>query len=79
VGGLWQSDLLPGAFVKAGDPIGTIVDFTGETIETVSMSMDVLLIAVRQDPVVHCGDSVAYLAREWSDIDFAYRELRRPL
>jgi uncharacterized protein len=69
VGGLWQSDLQPGAFVKAGAPLGTIVDFTGEAVETVSMPMDVLLIAVRQDPVVHCGDSVAYLAREWSDID----------
>jgi hypothetical protein len=33
--------------------------------------MDVLLIAVRQDPVVHSGDSVAYLAKQWSSLDLA--------
>lgn len=69
VGGLWQSELTPGALVKAGDPIGTITDFTGLIVDTVRMPMDVLLIAIRQDPVVHSGDSVAYLAREWTSID----------
>lgn len=71
VGGLWQSDLTPGALVKAGDPIGTITDFTGIIVDTVSMPMDVLLIAIRQDPVVHSGDSVAYLAKQWSSLDLA--------
>ncbi|MBB6125282.1 M14 family metallopeptidase [Sphingobium subterraneum] len=71
VGGMWQSPLQPGAFVKAGDPIGTIIDFTGETLSTVTMPMDVLVIAIRQDPVVHCGDSVAYLARQWTELDMS--------
>lgn len=69
VGGLWQSELKPGALVKAGDPIGTITDFTGVVVDTVTMPMDVLLIAIRQDPVVHSGDSIAYLAKEWTSVD----------
>lgn len=71
VGGMWQSDLQPGVLVKAGDPLGTIIDFTGVVVDTVTMPMDVLVIAVRQDPVVHSGDSVAYLARQWTDLEMA--------
>ncbi len=71
VGGLWQSELTPGVLVKAGDPIGTITDFTGVIVDTVTMPMDVLVIALRQDPVVHSGDSVAYLAKQWSNLDIS--------
>lgn len=35
------------------------------------MPMDVLIIAVRLDPVVHTGDGVAYLAREWTDLELS--------
>lgn len=67
-GGLWRSPHAPGAVVPAGEPIGTITDLTGIVVETVRMPMDVLIIAVRLDPVVHTGDGVAYLAREWTDL-----------
>ncbi|QIB65102.1 M14 family metallopeptidase [Kineobactrum salinum] len=70
VGGIWQSPLKSGAVVKAGDPIGTITDFTGVVLATVTLPMDILLIALRLDPVVHTGDSVAYIASEWSELTF---------
>ena len=70
-GGIWQSPLDPGVLVRAGDPIGTVMDLTGIVVETVRMPMDVLVVALRLDPVVHTGDSVAYLARDWSDLELA--------
>lgn len=70
-GGMWQTTLNPGVLVKAGEPLGTITSLTGELVETVTMSMDVLLIAIRQDPVLHTGDSVAYLAHDWTEIDLS--------
>jgi hypothetical protein len=69
-GGIWQTSLKPGMLVKAGDPIGTITDFTGVLLETVTLQKDVLLIAIRLDPIVHTGDSVAYIASEWVELVF---------
>lgn len=68
LGGLWRSPHPPGTIVPAGEPIGTVTDLTGVVVDTVRMAMDVLIIAVRLDPVVHTGDGVAYLAREWTDL-----------
>ena len=70
-GGLWRSPHAAGTRVPAGEPLGTITDLTGIVVETVRMPMDVLIIAVRLDPVVHTGDGVAYVAREWSELTLA--------
>lgn len=70
-GGIWQTPLDPGVIVKAGDPIGTITDLTGVVVDTVTMPVDVLVIALRLDPIVHTGDSVAYLARDWTEVAIA--------
>ncbi|MAW82136.1 MAG: hypothetical protein CMI63_18005 [Parvularcula sp.] len=68
-GGMWQSKHQPGVLIKAGQEIGTVTDLTGLFADTVIVPKDVLLIAVRQDPVVHTGDSVAYLAHDWTHLD----------
>ncbi|MFC3053788.1 M14 family metallopeptidase [Kordiimonas pumila] len=68
-GGIWQSPLKPGVLVKAGEPLGTITDFTGILLETVTLPTDVLLIAVRLDPIIHTGDSIAYIARDWVEAE----------
>lgn len=75
-GGIWQTPLTPGVVVKAGDPIGTICDLTGIVVDTVTMPMDVLVIALRLDPIVHTGDSVAYLAQVWTELEFAHGDKR---
>ncbi len=69
-GGMWQSAHNPGVLIKAGEEIGTVTDLTGVLVDTVTMPKDVLLIAIRQDPVVHTGDSVAYLAHDWTSFNF---------
>ena len=40
----------------------------GHVVERPSFDHDVVVIAIRVDPVVHTGDRVAYLGHEWDEI-----------
>lgn len=67
-GGLFRPSCAPGEIVPAGRALGTIIDLHGRAVETVVLDHDALVIAIRVDPVVHCGDRVGYLAYEWDDV-----------
>ncbi|TAM84985.1 MAG: peptidase M14 [Candidimonas sp.] len=65
-GGLFRSEYRGGDTVKAGTAIGIVMDLTGREQETVVLDTDCIIIGVRRDPVVHTGDRVAFVAKEWS-------------
>jgi predicted deacylase len=67
-GGLFRPACGPGDVVRAGTPLGKIMNLHGRVVETVAIARDALVIAIRVDPVVHCGDRVGYLAYEWGDV-----------
>ena len=69
-GGLFRPACRPGEVVLAGQTIGTTMDLAGNRVETLVCDHDVMIIAIRIDPVVHSGDNVAYVAHAWSDLDF---------
>lgn len=69
-GGLFRPACKPGEIVPAGSPLGIVMDLGGRVMETVACDHDLIVIAIRIDPVVHTGDNVAYVAHAWSEIDF---------
>lgn len=68
-GGLFRPFCRPGDLVRAGESLGEIMDLHGKIVESVTLDRDVLVIAIRVDPVVHCGDRIGYLAYEWRDME----------
>ena len=67
-GGLFRASRRPADLVKAGEPLGEIMNMHGHVVERPSLERDVIIIGIRVDPVVHTGDRVAYVAYEWTDI-----------
>ncbi len=68
-GGLFRQHANAGCIVSAGVPIGTVEDICGRTMEVVSFPDPVALIGIRNDPVVHSGDRVAFVGVEWDDVE----------
>lgn len=66
-GGLFRQHALPGTLLKRGDTLGIIQDINGAIVEQIVFEKDVLVIGVRNDPVVHSGDRVGFVALEWDD------------
>ena len=67
-GGLFRASRKPAELVKAGEPLGEIMNMHGHVVERPSLKRDVIIIGIRVDPVVHTGDRVAYVAYEWTDV-----------
>ncbi len=70
-GGLFKPFRQAGEVVAAGDAIGETVNVWGERVETITLPMDVRIIAIRCDPVVHSGDRFGYVARTWNTVRLA--------
>lgn len=68
-GGIFRAIARPQTIVRAGDPIGEIMDLHGEVRERVTLPFDALMIGVRRDPVVHFGDRVAFVAEAWAMVE----------
>ena len=69
-GGLFRALRKPGELVPAGEPLGEIMNIHGHVVERPVAAQDVIIIAIRVDPVVHTGDRVAYVAYTWDEISF---------
>jgi hypothetical protein len=67
-GGLFRRLRGSGEPVRAGEALGRIVDLHGETVETVSLDRDLMIIGIRREPVVHTGDRVAFVALAWEEV-----------
>lgn len=65
-GGFFRATRKPGEIVPAGEPLGEVMDIHGRSVETVRQDHEVLIIAIRIDPVVHSGDNIAYVAHQWN-------------
>lgn len=70
-GGFFLTERKPGEIIPAGEPIGTVTNIHGRAVETVIAEEDVLVIAIRIDPVVHSGDNVAYVAYQWDSLSLS--------
>jgi len=57
----------PGTRVAKGAAIGTVIDLFAE-IGVVRAPADAFVIMVREEPVLHVGDRVAFLGVEWTDV-----------
>jgi hypothetical protein len=60
-GGLFRAQCAPGDRLEAGQPIGEIIDLHGHTLDRIAADEPLLVISVRQEPVVHSGDRVAFI------------------
>ncbi|HEX2113378.1 MAG TPA: M14 family metallopeptidase [Alphaproteobacteria bacterium] len=67
-GGLFRQHERAGRILEPGTVVGTIENVWGETIEDVSFPYAVALIGVRNDPVVHSGDRVAFVGTRWDEV-----------
>lgn len=67
-GGLFKPLRAAGDVVPAGEPLGVTMNIWGEQVETATLPMDVRIIAIRCDPVVHSGDRFGYMARTWETV-----------
>lgn len=67
-GGLFRQYVAAGTLLKAGEALGVVQDLTGTVIEKISFDQDVLVIGVRNDPVVHSGDRVGFVALKWEEV-----------
>jgi predicted deacylase len=67
-GGIFRPRCRPGEVIGAGVGAGEIVDLYGDTLEKISFAQDVIVIALRQEPVVHSGDRVLFVAQEWDEV-----------
>ncbi|MBL8384212.1 MAG: succinylglutamate desuccinylase/aspartoacylase family protein [Burkholderiales bacterium] len=67
-GGLFRPRQKPGEVVRAGEALGEILSIHGHVVERPTAPQDLIIIAIRVDPVVHSGDRVAYVAYEWTEV-----------
>jgi predicted deacylase len=67
-GGLFRARCQPGDSVRAGEPLGSVMDVWGKTVETMTLPYDHVVIAIRRDPVVHTGDRFAFVAQAWEQV-----------
>ncbi|MFN0161068.1 MAG: succinylglutamate desuccinylase/aspartoacylase family protein [Burkholderiales bacterium] len=67
-GGLFRPRQKPGEVVPAGQALGEILSIHGHVVERPTAPQDLIIIAIRVDPVVHSGDRVAYVAYEWAEV-----------
>jgi predicted deacylase len=67
-GGLFRALREAGDSVRAGEPLGSVMDVWGRTVETMSLPYDHVLIAIRRDPVVHSGDRFAFVGQAWDEV-----------
>ena len=67
-GGLFKPLRQAGEIVRAGELLGRTMNIWGEPLEEITLATDVLIIAIRCDPIVHSGDRFGYMARKWERI-----------
>lgn len=68
-GGFFRPAIAPGERVPAGHPLGSVRDVYGEPVDAPVLDEDVLVIAVRRDPVLHPGERLAFVARSWETVE----------
>jgi predicted deacylase len=67
-GGLFRQRSQPGDLVPAGRPIGIIQDIHGNLLEEVVLDHDCIVIGIRSNPILHTGDRITFVAKEWADV-----------
>ncbi len=67
-GGFARQVARVGTVVPAGAPLLRLCDTHGEALPPVTLGREVFVLGLRRDPIVHTGDRVAYVAREWDEV-----------
>jgi predicted deacylase len=57
-----------GTVVPAGSPLMRLCNAYGDPLPLVTLPRDVFVLGLRRDPIVHTGDRLAYVAREWDEV-----------
>ncbi len=66
-GGLFVAECETAQHLVAQARIGTTTNMAGACVETVQVPRDGLVIGIRNDPIVHTGDRIAFVAYEWDE------------
>jgi len=72
-GGMFVPRTRAGELVRAGESIGDLYRFDGSVTPVAPFTRDGILIGLRNDPVVHTGERLAFVAWEWADRPVAPR------
>lgn len=67
-GGLFRQHSQPGDIVPAGQAIGLIQDIFGNLLEEVVLDHDCIVVGIRSNPVLHTGDRICFVAKEWTEV-----------
>lgn len=70
-GGFARQTLTVGTVAKAGTPVARMCDAYGRPLPPMPLARDVFVIGLRRDPIVHTGDRLAYVGREWDEVTIA--------
>jgi predicted deacylase len=60
-----------GSVVAAGQTLLRMDNAFGEVLPDLTLANDVFIIGLRRDPIVHTGDRLAYVGREWDEVRIA--------
>lgn len=60
-----------GAILPAGAPLLRLDNAFGEALPDLTLPRDVFVLGLRRDPIVHTGDRLAYVGREWDEVRIA--------
>ncbi|HTP96912.1 MAG TPA: M14 family metallopeptidase [Burkholderiales bacterium] len=66
--GLLHPLAAPGSHRAAGQALAEVMDLYGDVVERVALDDPCIVIGIRREPVVHTGDRVAFVAREWDEV-----------
>lgn len=67
-GGFARQAAAIGTVAAAGTPLLRLCDAYGQALPPICLARDVFVLGLRRDPVVHTGDRLAYVAREWDEV-----------
>jgi predicted deacylase len=67
-GGLFVADCRTADRLAAGAVVGTTTSLQGEVVERLAVDRPGVVIGIRNDPIVHTGDRMAFIAHEWDEV-----------
>jgi predicted deacylase len=66
-GGLFVAEARPGDVLAAGDRLGSLLSLRGDQRPVMALDVPAVMIAVRNDPVTHTGERLAFAGTEWNE------------
>lgn len=74
-GGFFRAAARPGDMVAAGHLIGVSHDVFGNVLEEVRLEHDCIIIGIRTNPILHTGDRICFIGKEWREMTVGRSEV----